>query len=145
VSRIVIGLGNDLRGDDAAGLLAARALRALGPEGVDVEEHSGDVAALLQSISSHREVVVIDAVAVDTAPGTILELGPDTAGRNGASSHGLGLREALALAGVLGPVPTVRVIGIAGREFDLGAAPSPAVVRAAAEVAARLRESLRCA
>jgi hypothetical protein len=65
--------------------------------------------------------------------------------RGHASSHGLGLGEALALVGLTGASPAVRVIGIAGRRFDIGAPPGPAVVRAAASVAARLKEARTCA
>jgi hydrogenase maturation protease len=146
VNRILVaGLGNELRGDDAAGLLAVRALRALAPDGIDIEEH-GDAASLTESMSRHEEVVVIDAVASDSSPGTVLQLSPDAASsRRATSSHGLGLRQAVALTQVLGANPTVRVFGITGRVFELGAEPSPGVVRAAAEVAARIRELFVCA
>jgi hydrogenase maturation protease len=147
VSRLlVVGVGNDLRGDDAAGLLAVRRLAALGPLGVDVLEHTGDPVALAEAMSGHDEVVVIDAVCAGDEPGAVLELGAEAGVLRGhASSHGLGLREALALAGLTGAPPAVRVIGIAGRRFDLGAPPSPAVIRAAAAVAARLLEARTCA
>jgi len=145
-SLLVVGVGNDLRGDDAAGLLAARRLAALGPPDVDVVEHTGDPAALAAAMSGHDEVVVIDAVSGGEEAGAVLEL-TEEAGvlRGAASSHGLGLAEALALVGLTGPSPAVRVIGIAGRRFDLGDPPSPAVFRAALAVAARLKEARACA
>jgi hydrogenase maturation protease len=147
---LVAGLGNEVRGDDAAGLLAARAIRALALENVDVEEHSGDVARLADSMACHKEVVVVDAVVSGAPPGTVLELTPeDAVARTRSSSHGLGVAEALALARVLGAAPHVRIIGIAGREFAMGSKPCIAVARAAREVAERfasqLEESAPCA
>ncbi|MGA8922124.1 MAG: hydrogenase maturation protease [Candidatus Dormiibacterota bacterium] len=147
---LVAGLGNELRGDDAAGLLAARAIRALRLENVDVEEHSGDVAALAESMAHHAEVVVIDAVVSSAPPGTLSELNPDGAVTRGrSSSHGLGVSEALALARALGATPHVRLIGIEGSQFALGSKPCTAVARAVRVVAERfaiqLEESPPCA
>jgi hydrogenase maturation protease len=143
---LVAGLGTDLRGDDAAGLLVARALSGPGMAGVDVEEHHRDAASLAESMSRHAEVLLVDAVAADGEPGTVLELTPEAEALRGAtSSHGLGLRHAVALARAMGADPSVRVLGITGRNFALGAEPSPAVVRAAAGVAVRIREMYPCA
>ncbi len=147
---LVAGLGNELRGDDAAGLLTARAIRALHLENVDVEEHSGDVAALAESMARHAEVVVVDAVVSSAPPGTVRELNADSAvTRARSSSHGLGVSEALALARALGATPRVRLIGIEGSQFALGSRPCTAVARAAREVAERfasqLEESAPCA
>jgi len=143
---LVAGLGNEMRGDDAAGLLAVRALRALHPRGVDVVECSGDAAALAESMALYSRVVVVDAIASDKPSGTVLVLSPDDATtRSSTSSHGLGLREALALAQTLGAHPSVSVFGIAGSQFRLGDAPSAGVVRAAAEVAVSIEEQLACA
>jgi hydrogenase maturation protease len=140
---LVIGLGNELRGDDAAGLLAAREFRALALAGVEVEEHTGDVAALAESIATHQEVVIVDAVASRAPVGTVLELeagvGQD---RTRSSSHGLGVSEALALAQALGAAPHVRLIGIAGTDFDLGSPPGPGVAVAAREVARMVADQL---
>ena len=140
---LVIGLGNELRGDDVAGLLAARELRALAVKGVEVEEHSGDVAALAESLATHEEVVIVDAVAGRAPVGTVLAFIPSVA-LDGArsSSHGLGVAEALALAQALGAAPRVRLIGIAGTNFGLGAKPSTAVVVAARAVAQTVAEDL---
>jgi hydrogenase maturation protease len=146
VNRILVaGLGNELRGDDAAGLLAVRAVRALAVAGVDVEEHR-DAASLAESMTRHADVILIDAVAADAAPGTVLELALEVPALHGAtSSHGLGLRHAVELAKALGADPTVRVLGIVGDSFELGAAPSPNVVEAVAGVAERIREMCACA
>lgn len=143
---LVAGLGSELRGDDAAGLLAARALRVLRPQGIDVEEYSGDTTALAESISRHTEVIVVDSVRSEAPAGTVFSLSPgriETRARS--STHGLGLKEALALARALGAEPVVHVFGIAGRNFGVGDAPNPGVVRGAADLAVAIEEGLSCA
>ena len=147
MSRILIaGLGNELRGDDAAGLLAVRALRGLAAGDIDVVEHSGDAASLAESMLQYQEIVVIDAVAAGSAPGTVVRMPADSPStRSSTSSHGPGLRQAIALSHALGASPNVRIFGITGRTFELGAAPSPEVVTAASEVAAEIREMFACA
>lgn len=136
---LVAGLGNEMRGDDAAGLLAARAVRRLAQGGVDVEEFEGDMVSLAEAMAVHPEVIVVDAVQADVAAGTVLELTPEQASECAvASSHGLGVGSALALARVSGGTPSVRVFGIAGRSFTLGAAPSEEVVRGAARAAVEI-------
>jgi hydrogenase maturation protease len=57
------------------------------------------------------------------------------AGRNlGASTHGLGVAEAVALGDALGRLPRrLIIIGIEGRRFEVGADLSPEVARAVDE------------
>lgn len=140
---LVVGVGNETRGDDAAGLLAARAVRALGLEGVHVEEH-GDLAGLAEAIGRHSDVLIVDAV-VGGPPGAVVDVDLQAMQQSASSSHGFDVREALALARALGSGATVRVVGIAGGCFDAGAAPSEAVRRAAGDVAERIAEKLTCA
>ena len=143
---LVAGLGNEMRGDDAAGLLTARALRILRPTSVDVEEYGDDTAALAEAISHHAHVIVVDAVASSAPAGTVQPLSPErVVMRSDASTHGLGLREAIELARALGTEPRVHVFGIVGRSFGLGDPPSAEVVRGATELAAAIKEGLACA
>jgi len=155
VNRVLVAcLGNDLRGDDAAGLLVARALRSMNLGCIDVEEHSGDVAELADSIARHAAVVVVDALAAEGPPGTVRELDPARAvAQTRSSSHGFGVADAIAVARLLRPPsgtdPWLRLIGIVGAEFSLGSPPSAAVSSGAAALAQRLAfelgESVRCA
>ena len=47
-TRLVIGIGNDFRGDDAAGLMVARRLRGTPLHDVEIVESAGDAAALME-------------------------------------------------------------------------------------------------
>jgi len=68
---LVIGVGNPDRGDDAAGLMAARRLRADAQPGVVVREASGEATALIDAWDGFARVIVIDAAHSGAAPGTV--------------------------------------------------------------------------
>jgi hydrogenase maturation protease len=147
---VVIGLGNGVRGDDAAGLEVARRLRRAAPAGVEVVEHEGDAAALLDYWQGAALAVVVDAVRAGGEPGSLHRLEAVPGGQAGSgiadrawqvSSHALGLAEAVGLAGALGRLPgRLVLVGIEGGSFAAGDALSPPVAatveRAAGEVLA---------
>ena len=146
----VLGIGNEYRGDDAAGLLVVRALRAAGAvEGWDLLELSGEGAGLIDAWAERPCVVLVDAVALAGTPaGTVLRyddpasLPADTELR--CSSHAFGVGAALALAEVLGRLPPVLVLyGINGQAFAQGATMTPAVDDAVARVAADIAQAIR--
>ena len=146
----VLGIGNEYRGDDAAGLLVVRALRAAGAaQDWDLLELSGEGAGLIDAWEERPCVVLVDAVALAGSPaGTVLRyddpaaLPPDTELR--CSSHAFGVGAALALAEVLGRLPPALVLyGINGQAFAQGAAMTPAVGDAIARVAADIAQGIR--
>jgi hydrogenase maturation protease len=137
----LIGVGNRLRGDDAAGLLVAEHVREAAPAGIEVVSAPRDAAALLDALDGADAVVVVDALAgVD--PGRVLRhdalAGPLPPTRD-PSSHGLGVAEAIELARALGRLPPrVTVYGIGAASFDVGAPPSVEVAAAARRLAREL-------
>ncbi|MGO9820825.1 MAG: hydrogenase maturation protease [Solirubrobacteraceae bacterium] len=133
----VIGVGNELRGDDGAGLVVARRVRQLtGQEGIEVRELGDEPAALLDAWLGRDAVIVTDTMRSGSAPGTIVRL--DAARellplpRSGRSStHAVGLQETVELARVLGRLPPRLVVyAVEGVRFNPGAGLS-AKVRAA--------------
>jgi hydrogenase maturation protease len=149
VPTLVVGIGHEDRGDDAAGPLTARLLaRAWGdrlPPHVAVCAWRGDPLGLIDAWAGVERLVIVDAVVSGGAPGTCRRFGVDApfATGAGASTHGIGLADALALARTLGRLPpTVEVWGIEADAFTAGALPSAAVARAAADLAARLAATL---
>jgi hydrogenase maturation protease len=142
----IIGVGQALRGDDAAGLLAAEAARALVSDGIEVMTESGDAAALLARLQDASAVVVIDSARAAAPPGTVLRLeAPFDLPRHAAtSSHGNALADALALGGVLQTLPArLVVLAVVGEAFGLGAAMTPAVQAAVPLAAAQAVAWLR--
>lgn len=146
--RLFIGIGNPLRGDDAAGLLAARALRARGADGIEVRELEGEPVDLIEAWEGAEAVVVADAVASGGEPGSLHRVdavaGRLPAALAGPSTHALGLAEAVELGRALGRLPRRLVVyGIEAARFEAGAEPGAAVRAAAERVAATADEELR--
>jgi hydrogenase maturation protease len=142
----VIGAGNRWRGDDAVGLLVAERLRAELP-GVEVLALEGEPAGLIDAWEGVDAVFVVDAVSSGSPAGTIHRV--DATRRDlqddvfRASTHALGLAEAVALARALGRLPgSLVVYGVEGTAFEAGGEPTAAVAAAADRVAALVREEV---
>jgi hydrogenase maturation protease len=101
---LVLGLGNDILGDDAVGLLAARRLRVLLPETVDVVESGGDGLDLLDVLEGYDRAILLDAILTGKhPPGTILEFSAEDLKKDDAPSpHYAGLPTVIQLAESLG-------------------------------------------
>lgn len=141
VSRVVVGVGNDLRGDDAAGWETVR--RLFPSPALVLHEHGGDAPGLVGLWGPHDDVVVVDAVVSDDPPGTIVEIDalavPLPADVSWATTHGAGVAEGVELARALGQLPASLVlVGISAKRFDLGAPMSPEVEAAVEAVVRKL-------
>lgn len=145
---LVIGVGNSWSGDDAAGVLVARALRGRVPEGVEVAEHEGEPSALLHLWEGRRLAVVVDAIAGSGAAGEVrcfdvatAPLPTSTAGR---STHAFTVAQAIELARALDRLPPrAYVVGIEGQSFEAGAEVGPEVAMAVAEASERVLALVR--
>lgn len=133
---LVIGVGNTDRGDDAAGVLVARAL-----DGARVVELR-DCSSLLDAWEPVDEVIVVDSMRSGRKPGAIVRfdgLVDRLPARNFPSTHSFGLAESLELGRALGRLPRrLTIYGIEGTEFGVGTDPSPAVVAAVEQLAVDL-------
>ena len=113
---LVQGLGNDILGDDAVGLLAARRLRAFLPASVDVQEAAGGGIGLLDVLEGYDCALLLDSIATGTHPaGAILEFTSDDFRKLVAPSpHYTGVPELLQLAEQLDiPFPTtIRILAL---------------------------------
>ena len=136
----IIGFGNSDRGDDAAGLLVARRLHELAVR----SEECSDPLSLIESWADDDEVIIVDAVVTGANSGTIMlrEAGDDClSGFEGpeTSTHGFGVTQAIELARTLRRLPRrIRIYGIEGRLFEIGASPSPEIFAAVESLAQQL-------
>jgi hydrogenase maturation protease len=106
---LVLGLGNDILGDDAVGLVAARRLREHCAAKVDVVEAAESGLGLLDFLEGRSHALLLDAILTGRHPaGTVLEFSHEDFHRTiGPSPHYAGLSEVLRLAVCLAiPVPT---------------------------------------
>jgi hydrogenase maturation protease len=129
---MLIGIGNDYRSDDSAGLRAARRLKELRLPGVQVIEESGDGTILMNLWKKAESVLVIDTVRSGREPGTIhridvqSEILPKEFFR--FSTHHFCLADAIQLSRTMNELPRQFVFyGIEGKNFDAGMELSPEI------------------
>ena len=145
---LVLGLGNEYAGDDAAGVLAVRALRGELAGGADVLESAASGLALLEVFVGYDRAVVVDSIRTGRCPaGTIVEAGLADLGRAKAPSlHQAGIPELAAVARRLGMAfpDRTRVLAVEVEGPLLFGAPlSGAVAAAVAPLARRAAEQVR--
>jgi hydrogenase maturation protease len=146
-SPLLIGVGHEGRRDDAAGVRAARLVRALLWPRARVIECAGAATTLLEAWQGEPVVMVVDAMSSGSPAGTVRRLDasrePLRAELFRGSTHGLGLAEAVELARSLGQLPPSLVIfGIEGEDFGLGTRLSYPVECAVREAALLISEEL---
>ena len=126
---VVIGVGNDLRGDDGAGLEVARRLaQRPNARAIRVAEQPADPTRLLELWSGVDGVVLVDTMRSDQDPGTVCRLDASAEPlparfQTSSSTHAFGLHEAIELGRTLGRLPPrVIVYAIEGGSVQAGAA-----------------------
>jgi hydrogenase maturation protease len=141
----IIGVGNPLLGDDGLGIVAAERLAALEwPAGVEVLDGGTGGLTLLDLFAGARALILLDAVAMGAAPGTLrrftaaeLQRLPEEA--PSLSLHGGGLAEVLALARELGELPPLVLYGVEPERVEFGMGLSPPVAAALDRLLAAVR------
>jgi hydrogenase maturation protease len=152
--KLVIGVGNPDRGDDAVGLVVARKVRDAAPPDVTVTELDGDQLRLLDTWDGTEEVYVVDAVCSGARPGTTYRF--DASRPLGArfghrGTHMFSLAEVIELARALHRLPArLTGYGIEGAAFAVGTGLSPEAAAAVPVVAGQILSALtgggpRCA
>jgi hydrogenase maturation protease len=142
---VLIGIGSPYRCDDGIGPALAAAIGRAAPPGVTVTEADGEPSALLDAWSGVPLAVVVDAVlCAAPEPGrihrTALDLPPGRAvspagvaavlgaGAAAASTHGLGVPDAVRLAQALDRTPgRLVVFAVEAADLGFGSVLSPAV------------------
>ena len=143
---MVIGVGNPMRGDDAAGLDVAAALR--GEPGIEVRQHAGEGLDLIAIWEGAGAVLLVDTVRSGAPPGTLhrfdISDGPLPSRLRRQAGHAVSVATAIELARTLGRLPAkVVVYGVEGERFETGSAPSAAVQAAIEPLADAVRSEAR--
>lgn len=145
---MILGIGTELRGDDAVGLHVARKLLTEElPGRAMVLEMRGDGATLMERWKGSTHVILADAVTADLPPGSVIRFDArkDLLQANlfAASSHSFGVAQALAVSLALNELPpSVILFGIQARSFQMGTDLSPEVRRAIDETIGAIRKEL---
>ncbi|MCX4092460.1 hydrogenase maturation protease [Nocardia sp. alder85J] len=141
---VVAGIGNDYRRDDGIGPAVARAVEKLRLPGVLATVCDGEPTGLLDAWAGADLAVVVDAVLCEPAtPGRIWLTTVDALRgvTTAASSHALGIPDAIPLGAVLGRLPReIVVVAVEAQTLELGAGLSEPVAAAVPEA---IRVTLR--
>ncbi|MBI5434379.1 MAG: hydrogenase maturation protease [Planctomycetes bacterium] len=138
---LVLGVGNALLQDDGVGPALIELLRATRGADPRVELVDGGTLglALLGWIEHRGALLVLDAVEVGAAPGTVhvIERPLDRGAARGIGAHGGNAASLLGTAALLGVLPhQVLVIGVEPRSIRTGTELDPVVARALPRAAA---------
>ncbi|WP_250279459.1 HyaD/HybD family hydrogenase maturation endopeptidase [Frankia sp. Cppng1_Ct_nod] len=114
---LVLGIGNELLGDDGVGVAAARRLAASPNPGVEVLDGGTLGLMLMPYIAGRQAVLVLDAVSsTQGRPGDVIVIGDGDVRRGHgvrATAHDVGLVDALSAAELAGCAPPrVALVGI---------------------------------
>jgi hydrogenase maturation protease len=146
---LVLGLGNTLCGDDGAGVAAIYALLADSelPDDVRVLDGGTLGLTLLPWLRSARKVILVDAIAADAAPGTLVRLeGADVAHAavHRLSVHQIGVADLLDGNRWLGGGPEQLVLwGVVPESMELTVDLTPAVAAALPDLVAQVVSEAR--
>lgn len=130
---LVIGYGNELRGDDGAGRAVADRIEALDLEGVTVRSVTQLVPELALDLAAADCVLFVDAdVAVSEPVLHSLGVGSHDGGDPNALTHHVTPEALVGLAALVGSgvAAGVEQLSIPAASFDLGASLTPATARA---------------
>lgn len=132
----IIGIGNEFRSDDAAGLLVARRLKELYPD-YDIIESYGNGVDLLSIFQEYEKVIIIDAAVAEKIEeiGQIKEIKVNQdfnfSDIKIYSSHSFSLLEALKMGKQLSILPDdLYLYLIFSQNFSFGQEISPEVKEA---------------
>ncbi|MBX3732550.1 MAG: hydrogenase maturation protease [Verrucomicrobiae bacterium] len=147
---LVIGYGNTLRGDDAAGPIAAGAVASLGLPGTRVETRHQLVPELSADIATAGIVIFMDAgTLTDRDPPRVTQLRSlrvtGRPMRQPLFGHHLDPSAVLAVAArVYGRRPAAWLLTITAEAFEAGSAPSPRCTQGIAEATRIVVSIARC-
>jgi hydrogenase maturation protease len=136
---LIVGIGNILLRDEGFGPHVIKELQKMElPSYVELLDGGTAGADLLDFICDRRKVIVIDAIAADVEPGSILRMAAsDFTGnlQQNVSLHELGLIEALLMAKQLGCAPKeVVIFGVKPEDISCGTELTEKITKAVPKV-----------
>ena len=140
---LVLGVGNYLVGDEGAGVHVLHALESEAwPPDVHLVDGGTGGIHLLGLLRSYARIVLIDATRDGAPPGTVNQFRARVADDlpPALGAHDLGLRDLIAAAALLGPLPEIDVVTVSVAELKpMTLELSPPVAAALPEVIRRVR------
>lgn len=130
---LILGVGNPLRRDDGIGSKVIRLLKQnrankksrykLSAD-IDLLDGGSDGLGLIEYLKEYKKVIIIDAVEMKLAPGTIRVFTPReavmTIKTDSLSTHGFGIAELIKLAKELDINPELIIVGVQPEDVSFG-------------------------
>jgi hydrogenase maturation protease len=134
-TKLIIGCGNLLLKDEGFGVHLIEYLKQRElPAGVELLDGGTAGFDLIDFIRQADKVVIVDAVKAEGKPGQVYSFSPqdfETENPPKTSLHDITLRDVFQMAGQLGPLPEITIIGI-----------EPAIIGPGTELSPRLKKML---
>ena len=134
---LLVGVGSDLRGDDAFGPLLARRLAGDGLPALDAGTSPESLTGPIRR-SGAEVLILADVGNLGAAPGTLRLLAPEAAAPGGSSTHDPSLRLLVEFLAAQRPI-TARILAAEPARRGLGEPVSPEIAAAIERAAGAFR------
>lgn len=147
-STLVMGLGNRVMADDAAGLFSLERFRETFEGGEDLAFLEGGTLGLelLVYMEGYDNVLILDCLVGVGAPGDVVTVEGEkvhTAFERSLSPHQMGIRDLVSVLDLMDRMPRhLAIVGIVGSEIDVGLELTPPVAQALPEAVSKAGEVL---
>jgi hydrogenase maturation protease len=143
---VVLGVGNVIMSDEGVGVRCVEWLERRVPAGVVTIDGGTSTHELLGELENVDLLVIVDAVATSSAPGTLVRLEGERipqAFSNKLSPHQHGINDVLANLALLGRSPKRLVLfGVTPKRIELGMELSPEIEAVVPELGRRVLAEL---
>ena len=145
---VVLGVGNIILSDEAAGVRAVEALERgwLLPQNVMAIDGGTSGMEMIEDLSAVDLLIVLDVVKTGAAPGTVVKISGDEIPvffRNKLSPHQIALPDVLASLELLDAMPReIMVLGVEFISLELGLEMTPTIAEKVPVLAAMAADEL---
>jgi hydrogenase maturation protease len=120
---LVLGIGNILRKDDGIGVHIVNYMADSGvafPPGVDLVDGGTAGVDLVPLMQGYSRIIIVDALAVDDAPGSVYRFTPEglKGGARSYSLHDFGVKNVIDCLRIMGENPEIEIIGVVPEDIS---------------------------
>jgi hydrogenase 3 maturation protease len=129
--RLILGIGNPLRSDDAAGSIVARKLKRRGLTSIDAEFMPENYIGVIRRLKPEK-IIIVDTCNMALTPGDVRTISLDTIHRGMVTTHSMPLSAVIQKLQEI--TPNIMFIGIQPENIEVGDTVSESVKKAIKQV-----------
>lgn len=122
--RLILGIGNPLRSDDAAGSIVAQRLKRMGLTSIDAEFMPENYIAVIRRLKPEK-IIIVDTCNMALTPGDVRIIRVDTIHRGMVNTHSMPISSVIQKLREI--TPDIMFIGIQPEIIEVGDTMSEAV------------------